>query len=220
MMFILNWWNAMSPAMHGFMFAAIPATIVLVLQTALLLIGLGDGGSDADTDIDTDTDFDTDFDTDADIGFAPEDDFSNADSADALAGDLRIFTVRGFVAFFAVFGWAGAAILEANLPLWFALIGAFAAGSVAMIAIAWIMKAVLKLQSSGNINPKNSVGKSGAVYMTIPKNRTGTGKINIVLQDRYSEMEAVTDSENDILPGREVTVTGVTTLGTLIVREK
>lgn len=213
-MFIVNWWEAMSPAMHGFMFSAIPATVVLALQTVLLLMGMG--GDEGDLDTDGDVDIDTDLDGD----FVPGDDFSNVDSADSLEGDLRLFTVRGFVAFFAVFGWTGAAILEGGMPLWFALIGAFAAGAVAMVLIAWIMKSVLKLQSSGNINPKNSVGKSGSVYITIPKNRSGSGKVNIMLQERYSEMEAVTDSETDIPVGKEVIVTGVTTLGTLIVREK
>ncbi len=216
-MFIVNWWESLSPVMQGFMFTAIPATLVLAVQTVLLLIGMG--GTDGDADL-PDGGTDGDIPDIPDDGFAPESDFSNTDSADSLGGDLRIFTVRGFVAFFAVFGWAGAALTEGGMPLWFALIGAFAAGGAAMVLIAWIMKAVLKLQSSGNINPRNSLGKSAEVYITVPGNRSGTGKVNLIIQERYSEMDAVTDGEKDILPGREVTVVGVTTMGALIVQEK
>lgn len=214
-MFIMDWWEAMPPIQQAFMFAAIPATLVLIIQTALLLLGMGDHDSDSDLPDGVDTDIDTDAD-----GFEPRDDFSNCDSPDDLSADFRIFTVRGFVAFFAVFGWAGSALIEGGAPGWFAAVGAFLAGSVAMIVVALLMRSLLKLQSSGNINPKNAVGKAGVVYITIPAGRSGSGKVNLVLQDRYSEMEAVTDSETDIPTGREVIIVGATTLGTLIVKEK
>lgn len=217
-MSILEYWNSMTAAQQCFMFAAVPATLVLVLQTLVMLMGLDGGDGDADL---PDELPDGSFDSGGfDGGFEAKEDFSNCDDPNDLSGDFRIFTVRGFVAFFAVFGWTGAALLEGGLPLWFAAVLAFLAGAVAMVLIAWIMKSVLKLQSSGNLDPKNAVGKAGVVYITIPKRRTGIGKVNLVVQERYSELEAVTDSENDISTGREVVVVGVTTLGTLIVREK
>ncbi len=211
-MFIKEWWEGMSAVQHLFMFAAIPATLILAIQTLMLLFGLGDGGGDADFDADA-----------ADVqdgGFDAHEDFSNCDSAHDLDGDLRVFTVRGFVAFFAVFGWTGSAMLSGSMPVWFAAIAAFFAGAAAMVVIALIMKSMLKLQQSGNINNRNAVGKSGVVYITVPPQRSGSGKINLVVQERYSEMEAVTDSREPIVTGREVTVVGVTTLGTLIVKEK
>ena len=207
-MFIMDWWNALTGAQQGFMFAAIPATLVLVIQTVLIFVGMGSGGEGVDLDGDGIPDG-IDLDGDG-VPDGPAD----------LDGDLRVFTVRGFVAFFAVFGWTGAAILGGGLPLWFASVGALAAGAAAMVLIALLMKAMLKLQQSGNINPKNAVGKAGVVYITIPAAREGSGKVNLVLQERYSEMEAITDSETPIPTGREVTVVSVTTLGTLVVKEK
>ena len=201
-----------------FMFAAIPATLVLLLQTALMLIGFG-GDGDSDVPDGPPDDLSADV-PDTDVSFDPRDDFSNCDDPDELSGDFRIFTIRGFVAFFAVFGWTGSALIAANMPPWFAALGAFLAGAVAMVLIAWIMRMVLRLQESGNLDPKNSVGRAGVVYITIPAARKGSGKVNLVVQERYSELDAVTDSETDIPTGREVTVVGVTTLGTLIVREK
>ncbi len=212
-MFILDWWNAMTAAQHGFLYVAVPATLVLVIQTLLLMFGIGDGEGDVpDGDV---PDMDV-----GDGGFDAAEDFSNCDMSGDLDGDLRIFTVRGLVAFFSVFGWSGTAMLGGGLPLWFAVVGAVVAGAAAMLAVAFIVKFTLKLQQSGNINPRNAVGKSGTVYITVPPARSGSGKVNLVLQERYSEMEAVTDGEQPIPSGREVTVVGTTTMGTLIVKEK
>ena len=88
-----------------------------------------------------------------------------------------------------------------------------------MVLIAWLMRSMLKLQSSGNLEPKNAVGKAGVVYITIPGERSGSGKVNLLVQERFAEMDAVTDGE-PIPTGREVIVVGVTTLGTLIVKAK
>ncbi len=211
-MFIVNWWNAMSAAQHGFLFVAVPATLVLVIQTVMLLIGLGGGdGVDFDGDgIPDGLDMPDGVDLDGD---------GIPDVHGGLEGDLRVFTVRGFVAFFAVFGWTGPALLAAGMPLWAAIVGAFCAGAVAMILIAMLMRAMLRLQQSGNLDPRNAVGKSGTVYVPVPADRQGSGKVNLVLQERFSELDAVTDGE-EIPTGREVTVVGVNTLGTLVVREK
>ncbi len=210
-MFIMDWWNAMTAAQHGFMFVAVPATLALVIQSVMLLVGLGGGGADLDGDGIPDG-FDAPDGVDLDGDGIP-------DAHDSLDGDLRVFTVRGFVAFFAVFGWTGSAMLAGHMPLWFSIVGAFFAGAAAMILIALLMRSMLKLQQSGNMDPKNAVGKSGTVYVTVPANRGGSGKVNLVFQERFSELDAVTDGE-EIPTGREVTVVGVTTLGTLVVREK
>lgn len=216
MSMLTEWWDGLSAIQHVFMFTAIPATLVLIIQTLLLIFGFGDNGADA---ADTPDIPDMDGVDMPDGDFTPVEDFSNTDSPDDLSGDFRIFTVRGFVAFFAVFGWSGAALLEIRLPGWFASIVAILAGLAAMVLIAWLMRSMLKLQSSGNLEPKNAVGKAGVVYITIPGGRSGSGKVNLLVQERFTEMDAVTDGES-IPTGREVVVVGVTTLGTLIVKEK
>ena len=47
------WWNSLTGLQQIFACIGIPATLVLVVQTILLLFGIGDG-SDADVDIDPD----------------------------------------------------------------------------------------------------------------------------------------------------------------------
>jgi hypothetical protein len=85
---MLNWWNNLDLIQQIFAIFAVPATVILLIQTVLLLLGMGgeDGG---------------------DMPDAVEDEAPDlAESSDA---GLRIFTVRGLVAFFAVGGWVGIA---------------------------------------------------------------------------------------------------------------
>ena len=222
---MIAWWEALTALERGLALCAIPATVILLLQTVLLLFGIGGDGGGADFDPDT-SGFDGGNLTMDDAGM----DLHDTDSADfdmdsqdadghADAG-LRIFTVRGFVAFFAVFGWCGIVLIKSAMPVWASLTIAFVAGVLAMVAIAMIFKGMIKLQAAGNVNYENAVGKVGTVYITIPKLRRGHGKVNIVVQERLSEVDAVTDSKTDIAAGAEVTVVAVNSRNELVVRPR
>jgi hypothetical protein len=52
------------------------------------------------------------------------------------------------------------------------------------------------------------VGKAGAVYLRIPANRSGSGKITLNLQNRTMEYQAVTAGEA-IPTGANIVVVGV-----------
>ena len=93
-------------------------------------------------------------------------------------------------------------------------------GLVIMILIALLFYIFERLQTSGNVDIHNAIGKSGSVYMNIPASRAGTGKVNIVVQDRYGEYEAVTD-EKDVIPfGTEIVVIAISGADTLVVKRK
>ena len=58
---MLQWWNSLSSFSQVLACMAIPATLILLIQTVLMFLGLGsDGGADVDTDADVDIDVDTD----------------------------------------------------------------------------------------------------------------------------------------------------------------
>ena len=119
---MLNWWNSLDALQHFFAYVAIPATLILCIQTILLLFGLGAGG---DGDLDSDTSgLDTGDGTAPDLD-APDLDTPDTDVPDSWDGEgghalepdpgLRIFTIRGLVAFFSVFGWAGLALSRSGM---------------------------------------------------------------------------------------------------------
>lgn len=51
---MVAWWNSLTGLEQAFAYLAIPATLILVIQTLLLLFGLGHDG-DADVDFEPDT---------------------------------------------------------------------------------------------------------------------------------------------------------------------
>jgi membrane protein implicated in regulation of membrane protease activity len=122
---------------------------------------------------------------------------------------LRIFTVRAFVAFFSIFGWLGIVLLDGGVNTALALTLSLFAGAAAMVGIAWFFKSAMKLQSEGNIDLRNCLGKNATVYIPIPPKRSGKGKVTITVQGRFTETDAVTDSPTALKTGAEVVVISV-----------
>lgn len=210
---MFEWWNALSLVSQVFYCIAIPSTLVLLIQTVLMFIGIGE---DADGDIDTDVDIDGEVDVD---GVPGDDSIYDYNDASGIEG-LRIFTVRGIIAFFVVFGWVGVVMQSADISLLITLPVAAICGLAMMVLIAFMLKAVMKLRSDGNADNRNAIGTAGKVHLTVPPMRSGEGKVHIMLQGAYVERSAVTDSEEAIPTGSEVVVVGVSGQTDLIVKKK
>lgn len=223
---MVDWWNTLTALERCFAYIAIPATLILAIQTLLLLFGLGHD-SDGDSGdvhwggegIDLDGDGIPDgYDMDGDgLIDSPPDDVSGHEITDA---GLRIFTVRGFVAFFSVFGWCGLALLKAGTNSVAAALISLCLGLAAMLAIALILHFALRLQADGTLNLRNALGACGNVYLTIPPARQGVGKVTAVVQEQLGEFDAVTDDAEAITTGCEVVVVGITGKSTLVVCRK
>ena len=193
---------------------ALPATAVLIIQTLLLLFGFGhDGGADApDGGFDlTDSDVMT---GDADISGSVTDSAGDGDGwlsegdVDFDSG-LRLLTVRGMVAFFAVGGWVGIAAIDLGAKVWVASLAAIVSGLIALWLVAFIFKALMRLQSSGNVDLKNAIGVIGEVYLRIPPEMQGQGKVSVQVQERLIEAAAMTKASAELKSGSAVKVVAV-----------
>lgn len=194
------WWQGLSTLQQIFAGLAIPATVVMVLQSILLLFGIGFGG-------------------DSDVGGMEQaDDFDGANEGigDGSGDGLALFTIRGIVAFFAVGGWAGM-VAANNLPPWGAILVAFVAGSAALFLLALLIKYSFKLQDKGNLELSNAVGKTGKVYIPIPPKRGGQGKITALVQERLVELDAATLGEYELKTGEMVYISAVIDEQTVLV---
>lgn len=208
-----EWWNALGSASQIFYCIAIPATLVLLIQTLMMLIGMGGDSIDGDADGAIDAPV-----VDADGVFGEDSPIEPID-ASGLEG-LRIFTVRGIIAFFVVFGWVGVVMLDAGIHLAVTLAVAAVSGFAMMVALAMLFKAVLKLRSDGNLDNRNAVGSAGKVYLTVPPKRSGAGKVQVLLQNVLVERNAVTDEAEAIPTGAEIVVIGVSGQVDLVVKRK
>ena len=220
------WWESLTVLQQVFYYIAAPFTVILLIQTVMTLIGLGNSGVDADSDGDFDADVEADFDADIEADFDAdmemdlevegEVDAESFEPSSAVSG-FRFFTVRGIVAFFCIFGWSGAALYDTDMPDIWVVVLAVLAGFFAMFIIGLMFFGIRKLQSSGNIKYSNAIGKTASVYIPIPPAMSGTGKVMVTLQERLTEAEAKTDEKTKIRTGETVKITG--TIGsTLIVK--
>ncbi len=218
-MFIVDWWNSLSTASQVFACIAIPSTLLLLIQTVLMFIGLGsdsDGFGEGAEDLGDVTPDDL---PDAGDGVFGSEELPEAHDVSGLEG-LRIFTLRGIVAFFVVFGWVGMVMEGSGVELLVTIPVAFVCGAAIMIALAFLFRAVLRLRSDGNTDNRNAVGTAGKVQLTIPPSRTGEGKVHLMLQGSYVERNAVTDETEAIPTGAEIIVVGVSGQTDLVVKRK
>ena len=214
-MFIIEWFQSLTMAGQVFACVAIPATLILLVQTILMLIG---ADSDADGVIDEIPDANI---PDGDVSDGIFGDNEIGDVADTAGFDgLKVFTVRGIIAFLVVFGWVGVLMDHAGIKLWVTALVSTLCGAAMMLLMALLVRSVMRLRNDGNIDNRNALGVAGKVHLFIPANRQGEGKVHLLLQGSYVERDAVTDDEETIPTGSEVVVIGLSGQTTLVVKRK
>ncbi len=162
-----------------FVLCAVVGSSLFVIRTAMMLIG---------ADLDHDVDFDHDIGAHADTDI-----------------DFKLLTIQGIMGFLMMFGLVGLMLKRGFMLHYFiAIIGATIAGSFTLWATAKAMSWMKDLESSGNIDEKNCIGKEGEVYLTIPKG--GVGKIHVIVQKRLVEYDAESNDDEDVKTGTQIRV--------------
>lgn len=198
---LIEFWESLVTGQQIFVCIAIPATVLLIIQIVMMLIGLGT----ADTDIDGDG--------------IPDEIEAPGDESDAPDGDLAFFTLRGIISMLCIMGWSGLIFLDPSLriPLPVGILISFALGVIALVLVAFAMRGISRLQSSGNLDLRNTIGKVGQVYLTIPGGGKSAGKVNLTVQEQYKEFTAITTSDSDLKTGSYVRVVALSESGVLVV---
>ncbi len=175
-----TWWSALSVAEKVYWLIALPATAVFLFQLVLTFFG-----GDADH-LDVSADHDVAFDSDHGIGF-------------------QFLSIKNLVGFFAIFGWTGIALLSGGKGLGTTIIASVFAGLAMMVIMATIVYYLGKLTEHNVLNLNNAKGKIGTVYLRIPAERKGMGKVQINVQG-FQTLNAITDSKEEIKTGAVVEV--------------
>lgn len=194
---ITTWWTSLSLVMKILWGVTLAASLIFVIQSILTFIGADSGAGGIDTDID--------------MGF-------DSEAADAaVEGGTNLYTFRNFVNFILGFGWSAILLQEKihSVPL---LLIVSAAVGVALVAVVmYLFKWLSGMQQSGNINVyKSAVGCNGTVYLTIPGERGGEGKVQISINNAVREYDAVTDGDA-LKTGTPIRVTEVINANTVLV---
>lgn len=190
---MITWWTSLSTAMQVLWAITLSASLIFVIQTVMTFLGLGD--HDADFDLDTS---DGSFDADP---------------------SMNLLTFRNLVNFCLGFGWTAVLMHEKIQSNALLIIVSVIAGILLVTVVMWIFKWLSGMQQTGNIDVhKSAVGCEGKVYLTIPGERKGEGKVQITINNAVREYDAVTDGET-IPTGKAIKVTEVINDYTLLVEE-
>ncbi len=174
-----------------YMACAAAGGTVLVLQTALMLFGVGDAHADVDVH--------------HDVGDAGHD--GSGEHHDGAFSLLSVRAVASFLTFFGLTGWLGVSN-EWNQGV--TVLVATLAGASVMVAVAWMLRMQSKLQSKGNLDPKNALGLSARVYLRVPARNSGFGKVTVKVQGRTVELNAFTHGK-ELPTGALVSITRMST---------
>ena len=190
---MITWWTSLSTAMQGLWAITLSASLIFVIQTVMTFLGLGD--HDADFDLDTS---DGSFDADP---------------------SMNLLTFRNLVNFCMGFGWTAVLMHEKIQSNALLIIVSVIVGILLVTVVMWIFKWLSGMQQTGNIDVhRSAVGCEGKVYLTIPGERKGEGKVQITINNAVREYDAVTDGET-IPTGKAIKVTEVINDYTLLVEE-
>lgn len=175
-----EWWTALDSFEKALWAITLIATVIFIFQTIATFMGM-----------DSDSGLDADFNGDMDGG-----DLSGGMDGDGGEGmPFQLFTLRNFINFFLGFGWTVISLQDniESRPL--TLVIGVVVGALLVAAVMYMFYYMGKLAESGNMKISNALNKTVQVYLTVPAEKQGMGKVHIKLQDSLRELDAITDGE-------------------------
>jgi hypothetical protein len=182
---------------HIFLVSAVVGGVLLAFQLVLSVFGLTGGGDAGGSD--------------HDFHFDHHGGGGGGDHSSIQAGAawlLGFVTFRNIVAGLTFFGLIGLATTSAGWKTAASVGAAAGAGLGAMLLVGLAMRGIFRLQDDGTLDIRAAVGQTGTVYVAIPGKKAGAGKVQIDLQNRTAEYQAVTFADS-LNTGSKVVVVDV-----------
>lgn len=181
--------ETLDPLLKTFWFVAIPASLIFIFQTVMTFLG-----TDASDGLSAD------FNGDLSGGEAP----------------FQLFSLRNLINFLLGFSWTGISFYTtiSNKPILILL--SIAVGVLFLFLFFVIIKQLQKLAEDNSFKISNTLNKTAEVYLTIPENKKGKGKIMISVNGAFHELDAMTEKEK-IPSGSTVKVVKIENNSILIV---
>lgn len=160
--------NELDPTLKMFWYLALPTSLIFVVQ--LIMTFIGADGSDG---------LEADFDSNLDAG-----------------GPFQLISFRNLINFLLGFAWGGISfsnIIQNRSVLIFV---AFVIGVLFFLMFVVIMQQLLKFQEDNTVKIQDALHQTGSVYLTIPEQKSGYGKIQVSIKGSQKEYQAVTVGES------------------------
>ena len=210
---MIEWWTSLDVSSKILWAVTLSASLVFVIQTVMTFLG---AAGDTDFDINTDMDAGGDLpDASVELGH----DASGMHDAAHAGSGMNLLTFRNFINFLIGFGWTAILLQKSVSSTGLRMLISIAVGVVLVILVMLLFKWLTNMQETGNINVfKSAVDCQGTVYLTIPGERAGEGKVQITINNAVREYAALTDGPA-LKTGTRIRVVDVVSASTLLVEE-
>lgn len=163
----MDLFSGMEVLLKTYWFIAIPVSLIFIVQTVMTFMG-----------------------TDSSDGLA-------ADFDGDFSGDtpFQLFSLRNLVNFLLGFSWSGISFYStiSNKGL---LIGvSIVIGMIFLLLFFLIIRQLQKLAEDNSFKIEETVDKTAEVYLKIPGEKSGTGKVMISVRGSVRELSAITEGE-------------------------
>ncbi len=136
-------------------------------------------------------------------------DFDGDTDLDFDASGFHLFTLKSLIHFLLGYGWTCALLYQSIDSLWVLNLLGIAAGCFLVYIIFAIMRMVMRFDEDGTFHLKDAVGTVGDIYLRVPEQRSGTGKIQFSKNGTTYEYDAVTDDHIPLATGDKARITAV-----------
>ncbi len=158
--------NNLDPLLRTFWFVAIPTSIIFIIQTIMTFVG-GDV---------------TDGSTDMDGGFDSTDD------------GFHLFSLRNLINFLLGLSWSGISFYSSiSNPLILIILSLFV-GLFFVFLFFLIIRQLKRLAEDNSFKISDTLNKTAEVYLSIPAEKKGKGKIMISIKGSFHELDAMTEN--------------------------
>ncbi|MBU2020200.1 MAG: serine protease [Bacteroidetes bacterium] len=158
----------LEPLLRSFWYVAIPASIIFLIQTIMTFTGT-DAMDGAEADFDSDlSDTPTPF---------------------------QLFSLRNLINFLLGFGWSGISFYDVIEQRWLLVTVALFFGLLFVVVFFIIIRQIKKLAEDNSFSFAQAEGKTAEVYLRIPGNKGGAGKVIISINGSTRELTAMTEGE-------------------------
>jgi membrane protein implicated in regulation of membrane protease activity len=181
----------LEPLLRTFWYIAIPTSLIFCIQTIMSFFG-------------PDTPDGINLDHNGDIG--------HGDNA------FHLFSLRNLVNFLLGFSWTGISFYTTISNKYLLIILSLIVGAIFVYMFYLILNQLQNLAEDNSFKLENTINKTAEVYLTIPENKKGKGKIMISVNGAFHELEAMTENEN-IQSGTLVKVVDIENDNILIVEK-
>ena len=179
--------ESLSPLLQTFWYVAIPTSFIFLIQTIITFTGM-DG-------------IDTDFDGDV----------------DGLDTHFHFFSFRNLIQFLLGFSWTGISFYNTIQNQLVLIVLSIAVGCLFVYFFFIVIKQIQKLEEDNSFSLPDTLNKSAEVYLKIPANKSGKGKIMISIKGAFHELDAMTEADA-IASGITVVVTAIENNSIIIVK--